>query len=120
MPEGYEYLLRRILKSEIQEEVVVQNSEHAVNFQRQFKTTVTREENCKGVPQGGVISPILMNWTLDGLQHFVKIRAHELGKEHDLYSTDRAQAQKEADPNRDSKSESYYKNRNRIEWYNTT
>jgi len=56
MPLKYGFLLEKILKSDIVEnnEVILKKSDN----------------NC-GVPQGGVLSPLLMNWTLDGIENLI-------------------------------------------------
>lgn len=64
MPKGFEFLLPRILKAEVQEQE--SNSPfdlYEVNPKRNYKTTtiITPQENTQGVPQGGIISPLLMN-----------------------------------------------------------
>jgi retron-type reverse transcriptase len=38
-----------------------------------YRTIIKPEDNHKGIPQGGIISPLLMNWTLDGLSHSARI-----------------------------------------------
>lgn len=35
------------------------------------------KDNNKGVPQGGIISPLLINWTLDGLSHVARTSSVE-------------------------------------------
>jgi Group II intron, maturase-specific domain/Reverse transcriptase (RNA-dependent DNA polymerase) len=48
-----------------------------------YKTIIKPEDNNKGIPQGGVISPLLMNWTLDGLSYTARtasITSPENGK----------------------------------------
>lgn len=56
MPKGYESLLYSILKTNIME----RNG-------KEYKIIIDKINNNNGVPQGGILSPILMNWTLDGL-----------------------------------------------------
>ena len=53
VPIGYEEMFSKILKASINEDGNIQ-------------------ENNKGVPQGGILSPLLMNWTLDGLEERIK------------------------------------------------
>lgn len=50
MPKGYEKILEKLLKVNIEYNGLI------------IKST-------QGIPQGGIISPILMNWTLDGLEN---------------------------------------------------
>ena len=56
MPLKYDFLLERILKSDIIEnnQIILKKSDN----------------NC-GVPQGGILSPLLMNWTLDGIENLI-------------------------------------------------
>lgn len=56
MPSKYSFLLRRVLKVDIYEK---------------GKVLLKKENNDCGVPQGGVLSPLLMNWTLDGIENLV-------------------------------------------------
>ena len=42
--------------------------EDAIKFPKEkYCLILKKEDNVKGIPQGGIISPLLMNWTLDGL-----------------------------------------------------
>jgi len=124
MPTGYEHLLPKVLKTTILEEDKSNNlfSEYTSNKSKYFKVIQDKLNNIKGVPQGGIISPLLMNWTLDGLQHHIKISAHNLGAEHRLYSIDRANYLKRKDLEHKGieQKEAWYRNNSRIEWYNTT
>lgn len=54
MPKGFEHLLGRILKG--------------LRVERDNRTSTTIN---KGIPQGGIISPLWMNWTLDGLEELI-------------------------------------------------
>lgn len=38
-----------------------------------YKTIIKPENNHKGIPQGGIISSLLMNWTLDGLSYSARM-----------------------------------------------
>lgn len=124
MPTGYEFLLKRILKSNILELDTDKNpfSNYTVENKKYYKIVLDKSDNNTGVPQGGIISPLLMNWTLDGLQHHVKFSAYNKGKEEGIYSLDRAKHWKDKDvlEGNPIKSDTAYKNRSRIEWYNTT
>jgi retron-type reverse transcriptase len=125
MPTSYENLLPKILKTTILEEDDNQNPFSNYSFKvlrKSYKVVVEKENNLTGIPQGGIISPLLMNWTLDGLQHFVKISAHKLGAKHNLYSVDRANYLKEKDIKnfKPIQKNTVYINKARIEWYNTT
>jgi len=66
MPKGFEWLLDKILKPEILEK----KGQNKVNefileflpFLKPQLVTITRKcESGKGIPQGGIISPLLMN-----------------------------------------------------------
>lgn len=61
MPLGYDYLLPRILKPNIVEKGA-----------KSFITLVESKDNHSGIPQGGIISPLLMNFTLDGLEKVIR------------------------------------------------
>jgi len=56
MPSKYEFLLKKILKSDIVEK---------------NKIILKKENNNCVVSQGEVLSPLLMNWTLDGIENLV-------------------------------------------------
>lgn len=121
MPIEYEYLLLSILKTNIYEEDENIFKKYTIDTKSKYKIIVKSNDNNLGIPQGGIISPLLMNWTLDGLQHFVKWKAHTLGIENNLYSIDRANIMEKLDKsNNIIRNESYYRNKTRIEWYNTT
>ncbi len=126
MPKGFEHLLAKILKTEIQE---VQESSpfnlYELHPKSNYKTIATPETNTQGVPQGGIISPLLMNWTLDGMEDFIKSRALKIGKERGIFSKDRLEHYKKLDENSNPNGnrnlkESAYRNKARIEWYNST
>lgn len=54
MPKNYEYILIEFLKAKR-----IDPKDGLINTD-------------KGVPQGGVISPLLLNWVLDGMEDLVK------------------------------------------------
>lgn len=122
MPTGYEHLLGRLLKTNIYEEIPQSFSKYRVDFQKKFKLIISKVDNNNGIPQGGIISPLLMNWTLDGLQHHIKSSAVKLAKIHDIYSDDRFKMLQERDirESRTILTDGAYKNKSRIEWYNST
>lgn len=64
IPEKYRKLLFQVLKTEI-----VERDDYG------FKTVIKPEDNNTGVPQGVILSPLLMNLTLDGLNEVVKKNA---------------------------------------------
>lgn len=81
MPQDYEYLLYRILKTNIVERVG-----------DNINIITIAEDNNKGIPQGGIISPILMNWTLDGLDEICKDNSYIINnnlKSYDWISPDK-------------------------------
>jgi retron-type reverse transcriptase len=57
MPKKFEHLLVEMLKTRIVERT-----------NTGFNIITKPEENNYGIPEGGIISPILMNWTLDGIE----------------------------------------------------
>jgi retron-type reverse transcriptase len=124
MPSGYEFLLKRILKSTILELDTDKNpfGNYTVENRKHYKVVLDKSNNHTGVPQGGIISPLLMNWTLDGLQHHVKFEAHTIGTKLGIHSLDRAKHLKDKDiiAGNPIKTDAAYKNKARIEWYNTT
>lgn len=110
------------IKFHIYEEIPIPYKNYRLNVTPKFSLILAKLDNTLVIPQGGTISPLLMNWTLDGLQHFIKISAHEIAKSENLYSLDRATMLKDKDitESKPVKSDGYYRNRTRIEWYNTT
>jgi len=56
IPVKYNFLLARILKSDI-----IENN----------KIILKKSDNNYGVPQEGILSPLLMNWTLDGIENLI-------------------------------------------------
>lgn len=56
IPSKYVFLLERILKSDIIKDGQI---------------ILKKSDNKCGVPQGGVLSPLLMNWTLDGIENLI-------------------------------------------------
>jgi retron-type reverse transcriptase len=122
MPLGFEILLKKILKTNIYEEIPQRFSKYILNYKKQHKLIVDRTENKKGITQDNFIAPILMNWTLDGLQNHVKDSALKVGLLHNIYSLDRAALLKKRDikENNTILSETDYRNKSRIEWDNTT
>lgn len=63
MPTGYEFLLKRILKSNILELDTEKNpfSSYTTENKKYYKIVLDKSDNNTGVPQGGIISPLLMN-----------------------------------------------------------
>lgn len=123
MPKGYEHLVERVLKTNIYEELDPEDRKFGLSSKtRVLKKVIDKQLNVKGIPQGGILSPLWMNWALNGLQHYIKEMALKRGRELNLYSIDRAKMQRNKDivTKQSAQSESYYRNRNRIEWYNTT
>lgn len=85
MPIYFEYLLPIILKPRIVERKPLAFSSSLFNkYIAKFFKNINTHENVvlidtgllnSGVPQGGIISPLLKNWTLDGLEETAKIGA---------------------------------------------
>jgi retron-type reverse transcriptase len=93
MPKQYSHLLYEILKTNIVERTetstIYKNIYDALNFLwirgdkhglskiksllNSYKTLIKASDNIKGIPQGGIISPTLMNWTLDGLTQVARV-----------------------------------------------
>jgi len=87
MPKGYEYLLPLILNANVVERSNSNESrDNKMNTAKTLKlhTIIKKDDNKAGLPHGGILSPILMNWTLDGLLQTIR-RAAELTKS-DHYS----------------------------------
>jgi hypothetical protein len=63
MPSGYEFLLKRILKSNIVELDTDKNpfGNYTVENRKYYKVVLDKANNNTGVLQGGIISPLLMN-----------------------------------------------------------
>lgn len=116
MPKGYEHLIKRILKAEIQE-IDRERSDKQRNLRdRKYKTVVRPGENKAGVPQGGIISPLLMNWTLDGLEHHIKLAATQLARENKLVSEARLeQLKQEGESMGVKRTPAQYRNSARVE-----
>lgn len=111
MPKGFEWMLKIILKPEIrtrEETNFPPTSRLILNLLPFLKgkliTIVPKNELLSGIPQGGIISPLLMNWTLDGMEETIK-RAAEIkdekgqvpvDKEILEYFTEQDKIQKEA------------------------
>jgi retron-type reverse transcriptase len=91
IPKDYKHLLFKILKTNIVERIPSQyfifnkvlnhiwinwNSVKLNNLNivsNKYKKIIKCNDNNTGIPQGGIISPALMNWTLDGLSHIARI-----------------------------------------------
>jgi retron-type reverse transcriptase len=109
MPLGYEFLLEKILKTNIIEK---------------DKIILTKENNNFGITQGGILSPLLMNWTLDGIDNLIfevlsKIK-NEIGtayydKEKYEYYKKQALKKKEIDPNFKLPTEAAYRKQATVE-----
>ena len=80
MPTNYEFLLPRILKVDIK---AISNSlpkdlyPEKNGRNKNLVTIIKKEDSRKGIPQGGIISPLLMNWTLDGLDCTARTAANK-------------------------------------------
>jgi len=91
MPANFEYLIPIILKPKIIEMVkddlnipfipksIRQAFPHL--YKINYKTIVEESTSTHGIPQGGIISPLFMNWTLDGLEETSKSAAESVRNE---------------------------------------
>ena len=61
MPKGHEDLLRKVLKTNIFEEITDNYTSYTLEKKRTFKLIKPLSDNTSGIPQGGIISPLLMN-----------------------------------------------------------
>ena len=98
IPVKYKFLLERILKSDI-----IENN----------KIILKKSDNNYGVPQGGILSPLLMNWTLDGIENLIFETVADIKSEGQkgliaYYDFDKYTYYKKKDLN-NSKSESDYR-----------
>ena len=91
IPKEYKHLLFEILKTNIVEKdsskysVFTEVLNHLwfnwsnvkltdLNLEaNRYKKLLDSDDNNIGIPQGGIISPVLLNWTLDGLAHTSRI-----------------------------------------------
>lgn len=122
MPEGFEFLLARILKPEVQEEIT-RGHKKVPGEKRRFQTIIVAGSSKAGVPQGGIISPLLMNWTLDGMLHLIKTTAQNQASKLGLYNEEAIKYKMNRDaakPGAPVKALSRYRTDSKIEWYNTT
>jgi RNA-directed DNA polymerase len=46
-----------------------QSSKDIKGLKDNYRTIMKEKDNKRGIPQGGIISPLLLNWTLDGLSY---------------------------------------------------
>lgn len=95
MPCNYEFLLKKILKTEI-----IENK----------KTILEKKNNISGVPQGGVLSPLLMNWALDGIENLIFETADLIKSPENVayYDPEKLEYYKKRDVE-NLRSEAYYK-----------
>lgn len=109
MPCKYKFLLERILKTD-----VIENQQ----------IILKKEDNKCGIPQGGIISPLLMNCTLDGLDYLVYETVAEIKSKGEkglisYYDIEKYNYYKKK--NSDSpKSDSFYKNKSRVDLKSTS
>jgi hypothetical protein len=61
MPQGYENLIKKLLKTNIYEAVPPKFGKYIRNPIKQYKLIIAKSDNNTGIPQGGIISPLLMN-----------------------------------------------------------
>jgi len=98
IPDKYKFLLKQVLKSDI-----IENN----------KIVLNKANNKQGIPQGGVLSPLLMNWTLDGIENliFETVASIKSKGEKGLinyYDVDKYNYYKKKDLN-NSKTDSFYR-----------
>jgi len=77
MPSDFEFLLQRILQVSIVGHLSdftypVDDLKYYRGHKHKFAIIKSKEQNSIGVPQGGILSPLLANWTLDGLQGLIE------------------------------------------------
>ena len=99
MPLGYEFLLEKILKSDIIE---------------RNKIILKKKENNNGVPQGGILSSLFMNWTLDGIENLIVETVSNITSEEGkaYYDKEKYEYYKNQDLRKDSnnlQADSYYR-----------
>ena len=92
MPAGYEALLKEILKCNIcidknQMDRLIKESKIKTEsplevVKGKYYLLEKKETRHKGIPQGGIISPLLMNWTLDGLYDNIRDNAYVIDKSY--------------------------------------
>ena len=109
MPCKYKFLLEQILKID-----VIEN----------HKIILKKEDNKHGIPQGGIISPLLMNWTLDGLDHLIYETVAEIKSQGEkgfinYYDLKKYNYYKKKDLD-NSKSDSFYKNKAMVDLKSTS
>jgi len=91
LPKNYKHLLFEILKTNIVEKISTQYTSFGNLSQylwlswdgvklstlnseiNKYKKILNSSENNVGIPQGSILSPILMNWALDGLSQTARI-----------------------------------------------
>lgn len=109
MPYKYKFLLKQILKTD-----KIEN----------HKIILKKEDNKSGIPQGGIISPLLMNWTLDGLDHLIYETVANIKSQGEkglisYYDTEKYHYYKKKDLD-NSKPDSFYKNQARVDLKSTS
>lgn len=109
IPNKYKFLLEQVLKTDI-----IENN----------KIILNKSNNKCGVPQGGVLSPLLMNWTLDGIENLVFETVAEIKSKGDkglinYYDVDKYNYYKKKDLN-NSKTDSFYKGKAAVDLKTTS
>nr|WAK85005.1 hypothetical protein and HNH endonuclease [Amicula sp. isolate GU52X-4 cfCalB7] len=98
IPNKYKFLLEQVLKADI-----IENN----------KIILNKFYNKCGVPQGGVLSPLLMNWALDGIENLVFETVAKIKSKGDkglinYFDVDKFNYYKKKDLN-NSKTDSFYR-----------
>lgn len=109
MPGKYKFLLEQILKTD-----VIENQQ----------IILKKEDNKCGTPQGGIISPLLINWTLDGLDYLIYETVAKINSKSEkglisYYDIEKYTYYKKKDSN-NPKSDSFYKNKSRVDLKSTS
>nr|UBY46068.1 hypothetical protein [Porphyridium aerugineum] len=80
MPTNYEFLLKRILQLDLKFLDVTQNkfSEYTLEKKKVLKHFNTSINNKFSLLENGILSPLLMNWALNGLQYHIKLSVYNL------------------------------------------
>jgi retron-type reverse transcriptase len=109
MPCKYKFLLEQILKTDIIENLQI---------------ILKKKDNKCGILEGGIISPLLMNWALDGLDHLIYKTVSEIKSRGEkglisYYDIEKYNYYKKKDSN-NPKSDSFYKNKSRVDLKSTS
>lgn len=109
IPCKYNFLLEQILKTDVIEK---------------DKVVLAKENNNYSIPQSGIISPLLINWTLDGLEELIYNTVAEVKSQGEkglitYYDEDKYEYYKKKDQDK-SKTNLFYKNKAKVELKTTS